>query len=84
MLLNRGLLEPADADGRVFLGRRLYLFGLSHAGQFDMMRLADGYLAHLSSESGQTAQFCVMENGKYVVAQMKEGEQTFRISSGVG
>jgi DNA-binding IclR family transcriptional regulator len=84
VLLNRGILEPADSDGRVFLGRRLYLFGLSHASQFDVMRLADGYLAHLSSETGQTAQFCVVENGKYVVAQMKEGEQTFRISSGVG
>jgi DNA-binding IclR family transcriptional regulator len=84
VLLNRGILEPADGDGRVFLGRRLYLFGLSHANQFDVMRLADGYLTRLSSETGQTAQFCVVENGKYVVAQMKEGEQTFRISSGVG
>ena len=84
VLMNRGILEPADTDGRVFLGRRLYLFGLSHANQFDVMRLADGYLTHLSSETGQTAQFCVVENGKYVVAQMKEGEQHFRISSGVG
>ena len=84
VLMNRGILEPADADGRVFLGRRLFLFGLSHSNQFDVMRLADGYLARLSSETGQTAQFCVIENGKYVVAQMKEGEQHFRISSGVG
>jgi len=84
VLMNRGVLEPADSDGRVFLGRRLYLFGLSHAGQFDMMRLADGYLGRLSSVTGQTSQFCILENWKYVVAQMKEGEQHFRISSGVG
>src|SRR5581483_1686675 len=69
VLMSRGVLEPADADGRVFLGRRLYLLGLSHAAQFDVMRLADEYLARLSSATGQTSQFCILENWKYVVAQ---------------
>jgi len=40
LMLSRGILDRADAEGRVFLGRRLYLFGLSHLTHFDVMRLA--------------------------------------------
>src|SRR5262245_12901984 len=29
LMLSRGILDRADGEGRVFLGRRLYLFGLS-------------------------------------------------------
>jgi DNA-binding IclR family transcriptional regulator len=84
LMLSRGILDRADSEGRVFLGRRLYLFGLSHLTHFDVMRLASGFLDHLSEVTGQTAQFCVLDNRKYVVAQMKEGERHFRISSDVG
>jgi DNA-binding IclR family transcriptional regulator len=84
LMLGRGILDRADPEGRVFLGRRLYLFGLSHLTHFDVMRLASGFLDHLSEVTGQTAQLCVLDNRKYVVAQMKEGERHFRISSDVG
>jgi DNA-binding IclR family transcriptional regulator len=84
LMLSRSILDRADAEGRVFLGRRLYLFGLSHLTHFDVMRLASGFLDHLSEVTGQTAQFCLLDNRKYVVAQMKEGERHFRISSDVG
>ena len=84
LMLSRGILDRADGEGRVYLGRRLYLFGLSHLTHFDVMRLASGYLDQLSEVTGQTAQLCVLDNRKYVVAQMKEGERHFRISSDVG
>ena len=84
LMLSRGILDRADPEGRVYLGRRLYLFGLSHLTHFDVMRLASGFLDHLSEVTGQTAQLCVLDNRKYVVAQMKEGERHFRISSDVG
>ena len=84
LMLSRGILDRADAEGRVYLGRRLYLFGLSHLTHFDVMRLASGFLDHLSEVTGQTAQLCLLDNRKYVVAQMKEGERHFRISSDVG
>lgn len=84
LMLSRGILDRADGEGRVFLGRRLYLFGLSHLTHFDVMRLAAEFLDHLSEVTGQTAQFCLLDNRKYVVAQMKEGERHFRISSDVG
>src|SRR5688500_12594765 len=48
LMLSRGILDRADAEGRVYLGRRLYLFGLSHLTHFDVMRLASGFLDHLS------------------------------------
>nr|WP_298684968.1 IclR family transcriptional regulator [uncultured Dongia sp.] len=84
LLLRRRVLEPTDAEGRVFLGRRLYLFGLSYLHHFDIMRLAVEYLDRLSASTTQTAQFCMVEDRKYVVMQMKEGERHFRISSDVG
>jgi DNA-binding IclR family transcriptional regulator len=84
LMLSRGVLDRTDGEGRVYLGRRLYLFGLSHLSHFDVMRLASGFLDHLSEVTGQTAQFCVLDSRKYVVAQMKEGERHFRISSDVG
>jgi DNA-binding IclR family transcriptional regulator len=84
LLVRRKVLEPTDAEGRVFLGRRLYLFGLSYLHHFDIMRLAVEYLDRLSAVTTQTAQFCVIEDRKYVVMQMKEGERHFRISSDVG
>jgi DNA-binding IclR family transcriptional regulator len=84
LMLARGILDRADAEGRVFLGRRLYLFGLSHSTHFDVIRLGAGFLDQLSEVTGQTAQLCVLDNRKYVVAQMKEGERHFRISSDVG
>ena len=84
LMLSRGILDRTDAEGRVFLGRRLYLFGLSHLTHFDVMRLSAGFLDHLSEVTGQTAQLCLLDNRKYVVAQMKEGERHFRISSDVG
>jgi DNA-binding IclR family transcriptional regulator len=84
LMLSRGILDRADSEGRVYLGRRLYLFGLSHLTHFDVMRLASSFLDHLSEVTGQTAQLCVLDNRKYVVAQMKEGERHFRISSDVG
>lgn len=84
LMLSRGILDRADAEGRVFLRRRLYLFGLSHSTHFDVIRLGSGFLDQLSEVTGQTAQLCFLDNRKYVVAQMKEGERHFRISSDVG
>ena len=69
-------------DGEFLQGVRYYGGGArTHSV---VMRLASGFLDHLSEVTGQTAQFCVLDNRKYVVAQMKEGERHFRISSDVG
>jgi DNA-binding IclR family transcriptional regulator len=84
LLLNHGILEYHGDDGRVYLGRRLYFLGTAYAEQFDLMREADALLLHLSEETRETAQLCMLEGNKYTVALMKEGIRPFRISSNVG
>ena len=48
------------------------------------MRECDRLLTKLAEETRETAQMCLLEGDKYVVAQMREGVRPFRISSNVG
>jgi DNA-binding IclR family transcriptional regulator len=83
-LLAAHLLEPFDADGRVFLGRRLHYYGTSYLKTFDLTREAAGFLSSLSEATGETAQLCLNEDGQYTVALMKEGARHFKIRSDLG
>ncbi len=84
LLLEQGIVEYVDDSGRIFFGRKLYFFGLSYLKHFDLAREAEGYLQHLTEETHETAQLCMIDNGKYTVVMMKEGIRPFRISSDVG
>jgi len=84
LLLRQGALEYRGDDGRVFLGRKLYFLGAAYAEQFDLTRECDRLLTKLAEETRETAQMCLLEGDKYVVAQMREGVRPFRISSNVG
>ena len=84
LLLRNGILEYAGAEGRVYLGRKLYFLGAAYEDQFDFMRECDGVLENLASVTRETAQFCMLDGNKYAVVRMKEGARPFRISSDVG
>jgi len=84
LLLKAGVLEYADKDGRVFLGRRLYFLGLAYQTHFDVMRECKAYLDHLAEATRETSQLCMLDGNKYTVAMMREGVRPFRISSDVG
>jgi DNA-binding IclR family transcriptional regulator len=84
LLLKAGVLEYADNDGRVFLGRKLYFLGLVYQQQFDLTRECRAYLVRIAKETRETAQFCMLDGNKYTVVMMKEGSRPFRISSDVG
>lgn len=84
LLLAAGVLEYADKEGRVFLGRRLYFFGLAYQQRFDVTRECRTYLDHLSETTRETSQLCLLDGNKYTVAMMHEGRRPFRISSDVG
>jgi DNA-binding IclR family transcriptional regulator len=84
LLIKAGVLEYADRDGRVFLGRKLYFLGLAYQQQFDLTRECRAYLARIAEETRETAQFCMLDGDKYTVVMMKEGIRPFRISSDVG
>lgn len=84
LLIRAGVLEYADRDGRVFLGRKLYFLGLAYQQQFDLTRECRTFLARLAEETRETAQLCMLDGNKYTVVMMKEGVRPFRISSDVG
>lgn len=84
LLLSDGVLEYADKEGRVFLGRRLYFLGLAYQRRFDVTRECGTYLDHLAEATRETAQLCMLDGNKYTVAMMREGRRPFRISADVG
>jgi len=84
LLLRQGILEYQGEGGRVFLGRRLYFLGTAYAEQFDLMRECDKLLTRITEETRETAQLCMLDGNKYVVAQMREGKRSFRILSSIG
>lgn len=84
LLVAEGVLEYADREGRVFLGRRLYFLGLAYQRRFDVTRECRTYLDHLAEATRETSQLCMLDGNKYTVAMMHEGRRPFRISSDVG
>lgn len=83
-LLDAKLLEPFDNDGRVFLGRKLHFFGMQYLEKFDLLRQAKPVVAALSQETHETAQLCMRDGNKYVVALSQAGSGHFKISSDPG
>jgi len=84
LLLEHQALEYYDPEGRVFLGRKLYFFGLSYLRRFDLAREAGEHLTHLTRATHETAQLCMLEGRRYTVVMTKEGERPFRISADIG
>ena len=84
LMLTTGVLEYADKEGRVFLGRKLYFLGLAYQSRFDLTRECRSYLDELAETTRETSQLCMLDGNKYTVAMMREGARPFRISSDVG
>ena len=84
LLIRAGIVEYADKEGRVFLGRKLYFLGLAYQTQFDLTRECKAFLDHLAEATHETSQLCMLDGNKYTVAMMREGVRPFRISSDVG
>ena len=84
LMLKAGVLEYADKEGRVFLGRKLYFLGLAYQSQLDLTRECRSYLDELAETTRETSQLCMLDGDKYTVAMMREGARPFRISSDVG
>ena len=77
-LLSRG------PDGAIWLGSRLYGYGLSYAGSLDYLVVANEEMQRLSADVEETVQVCGLEEGMMVVLQMAEGPGHFRVTSRVG
>jgi DNA-binding IclR family transcriptional regulator len=84
VLLALDVLEYQGGEGRVFLGRKLFLFGAAYSDQSDLLRQCSELLGEIVEQTRETAQFCLLDGNKYTVAMMKESSRPFRISSSVG
>lgn len=83
-LLDAGLLEMSQDDGRVFFGKRIYLYGLSYMRENPLARRARQEVDRLAKETDETSEFCMLQGGRYTIIHMCPGTRPFRISSAVG
>lgn len=82
-LTELGILESLE-DGRVYFGRRLYLWGLDYLRENPLAQRGREAVDSLSHETGETAEMCILQDGRYVILHMCPGRRPFRISSAVG
>lgn len=83
-LTEAGLLEASLDDGRIFFGKRMYLFGLNYIRENSLAKRARLEVDRLAKETGETSEFCMLQNGRYTIMHMCLGNRPFRISSAVG
>jgi len=73
-----------NADGTVWLGARLYHYGLAYARSLDFMRVATEEMHDLCRAAGETVQLCGRDNDHMLVLAMADGPSHFRVVSRVG
>ena len=71
-------------DGMVWLGARLYHYGLAYAGSLDFLDVATHAMQDLCREVGETVQICGRDGDHMVVLAMADGPGHFRITSRIG
>lgn len=82
-LVERNMLTRR-ADGLVWLGPRLYHYGLVYARSLDFLAEASHAMHELCREIGETVQICGRDNDHMVVLAMADGPGHFRVMSEVG
>ena len=77
-LLNR------DGNGLIWLGPRLYHYGLTYARNLDLLGAATQEMHELAPQSGETVQVCARDQDMMLVLAMQDGGGHFNVSSRVG
>jgi DNA-binding IclR family transcriptional regulator len=72
------------ADGSVWLGPRLYHYGLAYARSLDFLDVATHEMHDLSRAVGETVQVCGLDEDHMVVLAMADGPGHFRVTSRIG
>lgn len=73
-----------NADGSIWLGARLYHYGLAYARSLDFMTVATGEMHDLCRQAGETVQLCGRDGDHMLVLAMAEGPSHFQVASRVG
>jgi len=77
-------LLDRTASGAVWLGPRLYHYGLSYARNLDFLTVATHEMNDLCRAVGETVQICGRDGDHMVVLAMAEGIGHFQVTSRVG
>ena len=78
------ILEPVGDGGAVFFGRAVHYYAQTYVAGVDLLSRARREVLGLATETGETAQFCMLDGSQYVVMLNEPGRRTFRITSEVG
>jgi DNA-binding IclR family transcriptional regulator len=82
-LVAKNLLQRRH-DGTLWLGPRLYHYGLAYARSLDFLDLATHEMHELCREVGETVQICGRDGDHMVVLAIADGPGHFRVTSRVG
>jgi DNA-binding IclR family transcriptional regulator len=82
-LVEKNLLTR-NGDGTIWLGARLYHYGLAYARSLDFMSVATQEMHDLCRQSGETVQLCGREGDHMLVLAMADGPSHFQVASRVG
>ncbi len=82
-LIARGILSRSE-DNLVWLGPRLFRYGLALQAQSDILVESKREMHRLRYATGETVQICNRDEGMMVVVAMAEGTGQFRVSSQFG
>ena len=73
-----------NADGSLWLGARLYHYGLAYARSLDFMSVATHEMHDLCRVTGETVQVCGRDGDHMLVLAMADGPSHFQVASRVG
>lgn len=82
-LVEKELLDRQEG-GALWLGPRLYHYGLTYARTLDLLDVAMQEMHQLAMSSGETVQVCGRDGEHMVVLAMVEGKDHFQVTSRVG
>jgi DNA-binding IclR family transcriptional regulator len=82
-LVEKNMLSR-NSDSTVWLGARLYHYGLAYARSLDFLNVANHEMHNLSRISGETVQVCGRDGDHMMVLAMADGPGHFQVTSRVG
>lgn len=77
-------LLTRNAEGLLWLGDRLYHYGLAYARSLDFLTVANREMYELCQQVGETIQLCGLDGNHMQVLAMADGPGHFQVTSRVG
>ncbi|WP_312881016.1 IclR family transcriptional regulator [Aminobacter carboxidus] len=82
-LVDKNMLAR-NSEGAIWLGARLYHYGLAYARSLDFMGVATHEMHDLCRQTSETVQLCGRDGDHMLVLAMADGPSHFQVASRVG